>query len=103
MGVAPQQVETVRRLARRHFGDDAEIWLFGSRVDDGKKGGDYDFLIETSLDKADAIVERRIALIADLQSSGPFEDEKIDVIVKRRGSVFEIPIYAIAKEEGVRL
>jgi len=103
MRVTPRQIDTVRTFARRHFGDDAEVWLFGSRVDDGRRGGDYDFLIETSFDQSDAIVERKLALIAELQSSQPFEDEKIDIIVKRRSSDFEIPIYAIVKNEGVRL
>jgi len=103
MRVTPQQTETVKTLAHRHFGADAEIWLFGSRVDDGKKGGDYDFLIETSLDQPDVIVEHKIALIAELQSSPAFEDEKIDLIVQRRHARFDMPIYAIARKEGVRL
>lgn len=103
MRVTPQQAETVRTFARRHFGEDAVIWLFGSRTDDGRKGGDYDFLVETSLDQPDMLVEHKIALIVELQSSPFFEDEKIDLIVKRRNSSFEMPIYVVAREEGVRL
>lgn len=103
MRVTPQQAKTFKTLAQRHFGADAEIWLFGSRVDDGKKGGDYDFLIETSLDQPDVIVEHKIALITELQSSPAFEDEKIDLIVRRRHARFEMPIYAVARKEGVRL
>lgn len=81
MRVTPQQVETIRMSAYRHFGADAVVWLFGSRADDSKKGGDYDFLIETSLDQPDVIIEHEIALIAELQASPPFEDERIDVFV----------------------
>jgi len=103
MRMTPQQVETVRMFAHRHFGEDAVIWLFGSRADDSKKGGDYDFLVETSLDQPDIIVEHKIAMIAELQSTSTFEDEKIDLIVKRRNSSFDMPIYMVAKEEGVRL
>ena len=102
MRLTPQQVETVRTLAHRHFGADAAIWLFGSRSDNGKKGGDYDFFIETSLDEPDVIVAHRIAMIVDLQSSAPFEDEKIDLIVKRRSSSFTMPVYSEAKQ-GVHL
>lgn len=42
-------------------------------------------------------------MITQLQSSAPFEDEKIDIIVKRRQSSFDMPIYHIAKQEGVQL
>ena len=29
MRVTLRQIETVRTFAQRHFGDDAEVWLFG--------------------------------------------------------------------------
>jgi len=103
MRMTSQQAETVKMFAHRHFGEDAVIWLFGSRADDGKKGGDYDFLVETSLDQTDIIVEHKIAMIAELQSTSTFEDEKIDLIVKRKNSSFDMPIYVVAKEEGIRL
>ena len=90
-------------LTSQYFGEEAELWLFGSRVDDNKKGGDYDFFIETPLDDVDEIVARKIKLIADLQGSYPFEDEKIDIIVKRRGHAFDMPIYHVVKHEGVRI
>ena len=90
-------------FVHRHFGEDAELWLFGSRVDDKKKGGDYDFLVETALSDADEIIERKIALLAELQSTAQFEDEKIDIVVKRRASNFEMPIYQVARREGVRI
>jgi predicted nucleotidyltransferase len=101
--MTPQQAATVRTLAHRHFGEDAVIWLFGSRADDGKKGGDYDFLVETSLDQPDTIIEHKIAMIVELQSTAAFEDEKIDLIVKRRNSSFNMPIYVVAQKEGIRL
>lgn len=103
MRVTSEQLNVIKMLVYRYFGEDAQLWLFGSRTDDRKKGGDYDFLIETSINDADTIMTLKIDLIAALQSTDPFEDEKIDIVVKRRLSPFEIPIYAIAKHEGVRI
>lgn len=103
MRLTVEQHETAMRWARQHFGDDVAIWLFGSRVDDEKKGGDYDFFVETSLDQADTIIAQKIAFIAALQSSQPFEDEKIDVVIKRRNASFDMPIYGVARTEGIRL
>lgn len=48
-------------------------------------------------------LEHKIALITELQSSPAFEDEKIDLIVRRRHAQFEMPIYAVARKEGLRL
>lgn len=103
MRVTPEQIKVFDAFAHRYFGDDARLWLFGSRVDDRRKGGDYDFLVETALSDADDIIERKIALLAELQSTAQFEDEKIDIVVKRRASTFEMPIYEVAKHEGVRI
>ncbi len=103
MRVTPDQLKVFDVFAHRFFGEDAVLWLFGSRVDDKKKGGDYDFLVETALSDADEIIERKIALLAELQSTAQFEDEKIDIVVKRRASNFEMPIYQVARHEGVRI
>lgn len=103
MRVTPEQLSVFDMFAHRYFGEDAALWLFGSRVDDRKKGGDYDFFVETNLVNADEIVARKLALLAELQSTPQFEDEKIDIVVKRRASSFETPIYQVATHEGVRI
>ena len=103
MRVTPEQLKVFEVHAHRYFGEDAGLWLFGSRVDDQKRGGDYDFLVETNLRDPDEIVERKIALLVELQGTAQFEDEKVDIVVKRRGSSFELPIYSVAMEEGVRI
>jgi|GEM_PF-1709277 len=48
MRLTPAQINIIRNATRQNFGQDALIWLFGSRVDDSKRGGDVDLYIETS-------------------------------------------------------
>jgi len=103
MRVTPEQITVFETYAHRYFGERAGLWLFGSRVDDKKRGGDYDFLIETTLSDANEIIGRKIAMLAELQSTIQFEDEKIDLIIKRRDSTFDMPIYHVAMNEGVRI
>lgn len=103
MRITSEQIKIFDVFAHRYFGEDAGLWLFGSRVDDKKKGGDYDFFVETNLVNADEIVARKLALLAELQNTSQFEDEKIDIVVKRRISTFEMPIYEIARHEGVSI
>ena len=35
-----QQVDAIKRAAAEIYGDAAQVWSFGSRVDDEKRGGD---------------------------------------------------------------
>lgn len=35
-----EQIDTLKRLAAEQFGSDVEVRLFGSRADDGMRGGD---------------------------------------------------------------
>ena len=52
------------------------IWVFGSRVDDQRRGGDYDFYVETSKADPDEIVADKLKMLADLHASPEFEGEK---------------------------
>lgn len=103
MRIEPQQINLLKTLVRKYFGQNANVWLFGSRVNDTRRGGDYDFYLETSIEDPDAIIEKKLSLLADLQAAVCFEDEKIDLVVKRRHSSFDLPIYRVAKNEGIQL
>ena len=46
MRLTTSQIETIRQAARQNFGAGASVWLFGSRVDDARRGGDVDLYIE---------------------------------------------------------
>ena len=87
-------------VIRKYFGDDASIRLFGSRVDDNKLGGDYDFYVETS---AKEVVKAQLNAQAELFTSCEFMEQPVDIIVRQRSSDYELPIYAVALSEGVTL
>ena len=55
------------------------------------------------LSEADEIIERKITLLTKLQNTVQFEDEKIDIVVKRKSKTYELPIYQVAMHEGVKL
>jgi predicted nucleotidyltransferase len=68
--------ESIRRLGLRHFGRAPK--LFGSRLDDSRRGGDIDLLIETDLPLQEA-AQRRIDLLADLWLA--LGERKIDIVL----------------------
>jgi predicted nucleotidyltransferase len=73
-----------------------KIFLFGSRVDDSKKGGDIDLYIEST--NKDNILKKKIDFIVKLNSL--IGEQRIDVIVQTDKSR---PIEIEAKKTGVEL
>jgi predicted nucleotidyltransferase len=98
MRITQQQIESLINSTHRCFGDNAIIWLFGSRVDDHKKGGDVDLYIETDMDQG--IVEAKLKMQGQIWTA--FGDQKIDILVHSR--IREpSPMHKIAKSTGVRI
>ncbi|MDP2791547.1 MAG: nucleotidyltransferase domain-containing protein [Rectinemataceae bacterium] len=72
----------------------AGVWLFGSRTDDTRKGGDIDI----------AVLSRSIERIGRMRIkrciSDAIGDQKIDIVVSTDGLD---PFFRLALERGVRL
>ena len=69
----------IKRCVLMSFGD-VDIYLFGSRVDDSKKGGDIDLAIDISVSK-EQFRQYKIQFMIALIKSGL--DFKIDVVPYR--------------------
>ena len=94
MRMTPEQVEISIRVIRKYFAD-AAVWLFGSRVDDSRRGGDFDFYIETSLADIALPMARARGELSD--SLGM----KVDLAVNNHTG--DKPIFRIARTSGVQL
>lgn len=95
MRLTPDQAETIRQNVRRHLGEHARIWLFGSRADDQRRGGDVDLYVEPA---------QPAGLVDRLRCSSALADAldlQVDLIVHQPGR--ELPIYRIARQQGVLL
>jgi predicted nucleotidyltransferase len=71
------QIATINALARKHFGQGSTVYLFGSRTDDHKKGGDIDLFI-SHISEAILTLEAKIHFLAELKAE--IGDRKIDVV-----------------------
>jgi predicted nucleotidyltransferase len=94
MRLTPAQIHTIKSTAQAVLGDDVQVTLFGSRVDDAQKGGDVDLYVET----AGSDLMKKIRCKVSLQDQ---LDMPVDLIVKPHGD--HSPIALIAKQEGIRL
>ena len=82
MRLTQEQIVAINKVVARHAGKNAKIYLFGSKLDDSKKGGDVDLIVETEtplslIDRAKIIMELEPLLMApvDLISYVPEHDQ----------------------------
>ena len=101
MRLTQQQRTAIRDTVTDIFGVGAAVWLFGSRVDDNKRGGDIDLLIETDQVDINAITRGEIALLSKLQIK--LGEQKIDVLLDYPSRKVRPAIFGIAKATGVLL
>lgn len=99
MRLTPDQIDAIKQTAHAVLGADARVTLFGSRVDDAKKGGDIDLLFETDqqvANRATTIGQIYVALIRKLG------DRKIDILLKDMATP-AAPVLEIARQTGIQL
>jgi len=96
--LTPAQQQHIREAVRENFGDGVRVYLFGSRADDDRRGGDIDLYLE--VDDIPDWFQRRLRLETALQRR--LGEQKIDLLLHRRGEPLET-IMKIAMETGVEL
>lgn len=70
------EVNAIKQSAQEIFGSTAEVLLFGSRVDDTKKGGDIDLYITTQTGND---LAHKIKFLVSLEQK--IGEQKINVIL----------------------
>lgn len=79
MRLTTEEREQIKQQVNLVFGEGSRILLFGSRVDDKKKGGDIDLFIEPQ--RLCNEFEQKIDLLTKLQLV--LGDQKIDIILAK--------------------
>ena len=99
MRLTEQQIKIIRHVVENLAGNNARVTLFGSRVDDTKKGGDIDLLISLP-----ELVQHPAELSAKISAQliRRLEGRKVDVILSAP-NLKDLPIHAIAQQTGVVL
>ena len=95
MRLAPPVVAAIREEIRR-ADPAAEVWLYGSRVDDQARGGDIDLLVVSDRLDFSAQLRLRLALLDRIGW------QQLDLVVRRPAEVDD-PFAALARARGVRL
>ncbi|MEI8102339.1 MAG: nucleotidyltransferase domain-containing protein [Chlorobium sp.] len=69
MRLSDIQQQHILQAIRQNFGADAKVWLFGSHVDDTRRGGDVNLYVETTQSNA-ACHERLVFFCAEAYGLG---------------------------------
>lgn len=101
MRLTEAQVKAIQDNFSVSFTEGDKIWLFGSRVDDSKKGGDIDLYIETNYNDLFIVTRKEIEFIANLKKF--IGDQKIDIVINILPRNQQLPIYNEARNTGIQL
>lgn len=97
MRLNADQIEIIHEAAENAFGQGTHVSLFGSRVDDKKRGGDIDLLITPAA--YDETLRRKIRFLVLLERK--LGERRIDVLIAQPDD--QRDIVRIARETGVPL
>ncbi len=96
MRLSSHQIQMINMAVHELAGSGATTWLYGSRLDDSRRGGDVDLLVRSS--PAIGLMERaRIKNRLELELGLP-----VDVLAAAEEGVLS-PFVSIAMSQGVRL
>lgn len=96
MRLTAQQAQEVSQLARQLAGGNVLVRLFGSRLDDNARGGDFDFMLELPEPVANPAL---LAAKFSAQVSRMMLGRKVDVLIAAP-NLRRLPIHERACNEG---
>ena len=99
MRLTPEQIEAIKQTASAAFGGGTAVWLFGSRVDDAKKGGDIDLLVRPLPADTAQPFAKKIKMLTLLERQ--LGERKIDLVVEQAHDTRAI--VEVAHNTGIRL
>ncbi len=103
MRITDHQHRAILQAARHAFGDSVTVRLFGSRVQDQRKGGDFDLYVECDSDDAEWLTRAKLKFLAELDKSPALSGEKVDIVLSTPLHRESRAIDRIARLEGVQL
>ncbi len=96
MRLSEKEIQAIKMCTKEQFSHTAKVYLFGSRVDDTKKGGDIDLLIdcEKNLSTFQNMLQFKVSL------KNTIGDQKIDVVFKNLNETDNREIITQALQTG---
>lgn len=101
MRLSTKQIDAIKKAVTESLGEGAEVYLFGSRTDDARRGGDIDLLVAPHRDlDPDKRFDARLEILASLHRR--LGERKIDLIFRQpdqTASAFQ----RLVQDQAIRL
>ncbi|MCX7760122.1 MAG: nucleotidyltransferase domain-containing protein [Hydrogenothermaceae bacterium] len=95
--LSKEDIAIIKTTAKEIFGEDIKIYIFGSRANLNKKGGDIDIYIESPKEVS---LQEKVKFLAKLELRGI--ERKVDLVIKTPQSPKK-SIFQEAKQKGVEI
>ncbi len=100
MRLSKKEINIIKKALENQFGSEYLLYLFGSRVDNNKKGGDIDLLLELKQKFSDTY-NRKIKVLTEIKLK--IGEQKIDLIITDQGKKDTRLVVQTAYKTGVLL
>lgn len=100
MRITENEISAIKSLAKKNFGNGTLVFLFGSRIDDDKKGGDIDLFI-TNKEKSKLTISSKIEFLTELKLL--IGEQKIDVVLDNAFTRQKKQFYRTVTQQAVEL
>lgn len=99
--LSDHDLKSLRNVFLNNFLEGDRLWLFGSRADLSRRGGDIDLYIESYLNSPEEAIEIKHKFIYQLEEK--IGEQKIDVVLNLMKYPHPLPIHKVALIKGVRI
>lgn len=100
MRLTPLEIEAIHTTARKYFGQEVKVFLFGSRVDDDKRGGDIDLCIRNKKEEL-LKLDAKIHFLLELKKQ--IGEQRIDVVFDNAATRSKSVFYHSIVQHGIEL
>ena len=101
MRLTATQIDAIKTAAHAVLGKGAQVSLFGSRVDDTRRGGDIDLYITGTNLSMDAQLDAKLDLLVKLKQV--LGEQRIDIVFGPAAGQELLPIQLMAAQSALPL
>lgn len=99
MRLTALEVQALNEAVKQFQPGDFSLRLYGSRVDDSKRGGDIDLLLIVSSGEVNSLLSQKHLILAAMKTG--IGDQKIDLAISDESRIQSDPFLQLAFQESI--